>query len=240
MDDASFTALDPAEAYGLIEQAYCEDRWADVLSMGNTLLIKLSGLRESPLVDLRQRLQILLAHTNLYGLEKPDAARDLYNMVLKDGGESSLMETARQGLHQCIPSATAPEKERLEKRPLQEAAPASAAMPWIAAEAETTKEFTETVEPLKPDSSTIAQPSIQAAPWAATTSSEASPAPLVPDVVDEPELIAVHQSDPLLSEEIELEIQPGTTRGYGEDHDVQSGENEDADLMQGLLKVVIA
>jgi hypothetical protein len=237
MDDASFPAGDPAEAYALIEQAYCEDRWADVLAMGNPLLSELGASRESPLVDLRQRLQILLAHTNLYGLGNPDAARDLYSAVLEDDGESSLLETARQGLRQCVPSTVAPEKVGLEKGPLQEGGSASVAMPWIDAEAGAAPEVRGTAEP---DSSPLSEPSIQAAPWATAISSTAASPSLIPDVVDEPELIAVHQSDPLLSEEIELQIQPVATRGRGGDEGTPSGDAEDADLMQGLLKVVIA
>jgi hypothetical protein len=55
-----------------------------------------------------------------------------------------------------------------------------------------------------------------AMPWLEST----GVAPLIPDVVDEPELIELHQSDPALAEELVLQV-------------------EDADLLRGLLRVVL-
>jgi hypothetical protein len=65
-----------------------------------------------------------------------------------------------------------------------------------------------------------------AMPWL-----EASGAgPLIPEVVEEPELIELHQADPDRAEEVEVKV-----RATGE----AVGDREDQDLRRGLLRVVL-
>jgi hypothetical protein len=56
---------------------------------------------------------------------------------------------------------------------------------------------------------------------------------LIPEVIEEPELIEVHQADPNLAEELELkEPSPQRTSDWRED-------DEDPELRKGLLRVEI-
>jgi hypothetical protein len=95
----------------------------------------------------------------------------------------------------------------------------------------------------QPRSVAPAEPVAGDLPWLqqrAASPSSVTPA-LIPDVVDEPELIEVHQSSPLLAEEVEVnvkstspapEITPAfTTAASGE-------EEEDGELRTGLLLVI--
>jgi hypothetical protein len=65
-------------------------------------------------------------------------------------------------------------------------------------------------------------------PW---LESGSAPAPLIPEVVEEPELIEVHQADPRLAENLDVVVREA------ERESATSGE--DADLLAGLLRVVI-
>jgi len=310
---------DPTERYAAIEKAYCEDRWALVIDKGGRLLSQLqqgdSGLRE--------RLQLLMAHSYLYGFGERDAAEDLYRAVLESRAEASLRQIAAQGLEQCeqppqplaSPAVTAtnlaaepvgqphpalrPEDlpqpvgapsleedggaslhdsvEALipaapELAPPSEVTPFPAApsqpktpvMPWLASEGPA-REAT-------PEPATAPPPLPANLPWAMadgqreTVPSEAPQERLVAEVIDEPEMIEVHQADPRLTEEIELqekdamgspaqqpqdpipaeERQPSpllieSERSILEDPAPQGEEflAEEADLLQGLLRVEI-
>lgn len=56
-------------------------------------------------------------------------------------------------------------------------------------------------------------------------------------MVEEPELIEVHQATPSLAEEVDLQIQPSTAR-VGQEEPLQDPD-EDGELRTGLLLVVM-
>jgi hypothetical protein len=244
---------DPTQLYTAIEKAYCEDRWSDVLDQGEKLLSQLPAED----LDLRQRLQLLMAHTFLYGYGDRDSAEDFYRAVHGSKAEASLRQIAANGLEQCHqPPARLPRNAALDPRPSAAAEPRapvdpdglpqpvdgptlgeegvpnlhdavaalsaesgpSAAdlppvMPWL-----TTDPATE--RPGTP----AGTPAPRSLPWQREaslpqTSEELAAAPtgeelddtmpeletLIADVIDEPEMIEVHQADPVLAEEFELQ-----------------------------------
>jgi hypothetical protein len=67
-----------------------------------------------------------------------------------------------------------------------------------------------------------------AAPWleAAGARPSAPPQPLIPEVVEEPELIEVHQADPRLAEDLEVPLR-------------EPGPADDPELRRGLMRVVL-
>jgi hypothetical protein len=302
------------ERYAAIEKAYCEDRWALVIDKGGRLLSQLhpgdSGLRE--------RLQLLMAHSYLYGFGERDAAEDLYRAVLESKAEASLRQIAAQGLEQCeqppqplaSPAVTA---TNLAAEPIAQPHPAlrpeELPQPVRAPslEEDSGASLHDSVQALiptapetaTPSEATPSQPKSPVMPWLAGNSpppeiarepatnlpplpanlpwamaeggveqmpSEPPQEPLVAEVIDEPEMIEVHQADPRLAEEIELqekdavgspaqqpqgpipaeEPQPSpvlieSERSILEDPAPQGEEffAEEADLLQGLLRVEI-
>ncbi|MFN7678165.1 MAG: hypothetical protein ACK5QW_06155 [Cyanobacteriota bacterium] len=74
-------------------------------------------------------------------------------------------------------------------------------------------------------------------PWlaAAGNSAPAGPMALVPDVVEEPELLEVHQASPSLAEEVELMVNTNAAARS----DPRAGRDGDADLRACLLRVRI-
>jgi hypothetical protein len=68
----------------------------------------------------------------------------------------------------------------------------------------------------------MAEPAEPAAPWLEAAASQ----PLIPEVVEEPELIEVHQADPRLAEDLELPLR-------------ESGPEDDPELRRGLMRVVL-
>jgi hypothetical protein len=188
--------------YAAIEQAYCEDRWSDVLGWGQSLLQEVAEGNDATSLGLRQRVQLLMAHTHLHGFGDRDAAESLYSAVLEGSAEPALRRGAEEGLLQCDLPVPPP------------AAMAEPAMPWL---------------------------------------SGGQPA-LIPEVVEEPELIEVHQADPALAEEIELverqrlapvSASPGQNaaavplRPPAASAGQAPEDREDAELVRGLLRVVI-
>ncbi len=74
--------------------------------------------------------------------------------------------------------------------------------------------------------------STAAAPWLEaggdrTARSPGNPQPLIPEVVEEPELIEVHQADPRLAEDLELPLR-------------EPGPADDPELLRGLMRVVLS
>lgn len=78
-------------------------------------------------------------------------------------------------------------------------------------------------------------------PWhqeAATPSPSVSPA-LIPDVVDEPELLELHQSSPLLAEEVDVPIRSAAPAPESRPEPTLEEPAVDGDLRTGLLLVVV-
>ena len=214
------------ERYAAIEKAYCEDRWPVVIEQGGKLLNQLPPED----MGLRQRLQLLMAHSYLYGYGERDAAEDLYRAVLESKAEASLRQIAAQGLEQCeLPAqrlttptsaAQAPPQAPEEAAVLTPHAPLNpedlpkpVAGPSL--EEDGGPSLHDSVQALIPavtEASAVHQPAAPVMPWLETPAAPAAEAPPVPEretlvaeVIDEPEMIEVHQADPMLAEQIDLE-----------------------------------
>ncbi len=240
---AETSANDAAQRYAVIEQAYSREKWGTVVGDGGELLQELQQSDNPQLTGLKLRLQLLLGHTQLYGYGDKPAAAGYYGTVAEQSSEAALTRIAEQGLKQCAideaapaPATGAAVADTVATTPafLTEGAagPAitGAAAPWLtataAAVAATTAAPIPVVDPASapaeegPDAATAATP---AAPW-----SEPS---LIPEVVEEPELIELHQADPTLADDVELswqESSPATAAPM---------DKEDEELLSGLMLV---
>jgi hypothetical protein len=220
----SAAAGDPSQLYTAIEKAYCEDRWSDVLQQGEKLLARLP----SDDLGLRQRLQLLMAHTFLYGFGDRGSAAELYRAVQASQAETALRQIAAQGLEQCeVPIQQAPEPEPSPQPPTGALPEPTEAAPLLE---EGGPSLHEAALALSQEEAT--QPSeAPVMPWLESPATAAEPA-LIPEVIEEPELIEVHQADPILAEEMELKAPPPRRRTDAE-------EDEDLELRKGLLRVEI-
>ncbi len=239
---AETSANDAAQRYAVIEQAYSREKWATVLSDGGELLEELGPSDNPQLTGLKLRLQLLLGHTQLYGYGDKDAAAGYYGTVAEKSSEAALTRIAEQGLKQCaIEEAPAPPgtgaavTDNAAPTPgfLAEGAPGPAA-PWLtktaaaaaAVTASTAAPGAELEPAAKEEGQDGATTTTPAAPW-----SEPS---LVPEVVEEPELIELHQADPALADDVELswkESSPSSPAAAA------SMGKEDEELLSGLMLV---
>ena len=116
----SALSTDPLERYGAIERAYCEERWSAVIHDAQALIADLERAAEASPEGLKERLQLLIGHSFLYGLGDRDSAEDHYQAVLHSGAEVSLRQIAEQGLQQCalpVAPAEAPQEEQQQDSP---------------------------------------------------------------------------------------------------------------------------
>lgn len=226
---AETTANEAAQRYAVIEQAYSKEQWATVLQDGEELLQQLQASDNTQVVGLQMRLQLLLGHTQLYGFTERTAAVGYYAAVAAQSSEAALIRIAEQGLKQCAIAET-PAAQATEAAATALIAPSStspgqavsgAAAPWLSQSPATPAPSgdLETVVP------TGEVPAVTpAAPW-----SEPS---LIPDVVEEPELIELHLADPSLAEDVELAWQEPVSATASQD-------KADEDLLRGLMLVSI-
>ena len=249
------------QRYEAIERVYSERQWDDVTRRSEALLLELPDDASHPL---RQRLQLLLGHTYLYGYQDAATATGFYNRVRAATSEAVLRDIADQGLEQCANQATEPTPATAIESSLSTAeqpaatggqafpfnpeavtttpqgGDAMAAMPWME-QLGGIDPAAATGTPIAPAEPAPVQPSaIEASaiePVAvAEPVSVAEPRPeLVVEVVEEPELIDVAQADPARAEELEVAISSETT------HERVGGfsPEEIAELSKGLLRVVI-
>jgi hypothetical protein len=117
----SALSTDPLEHYGAIERAYCEERWSAVIHDAQALIADLERAAEASPEGLKERLQLLIGHSFLYGLGDRDSAEDHYQAVLHSGAEVSLRQIAEQGLQQCAlpvaPAGSPQEEEQQQDSP---------------------------------------------------------------------------------------------------------------------------
>jgi hypothetical protein len=230
------------QRYEAIERVYSERQWDDVARLSETLLLELPDDASHPL---RQRLQLLLGHTYLYGYKDAVTATGFYSRVRAATSEAVLRDIADQGLEQC-------DRET--------AAPSAAAAP----QGSTGQAFPFSAEPSQNDSTPSG--AVAAMPWmeqlggldpATPPADEPSDAPepaLVVDVIEEPELIDVAQADPARAEELEIAIksenpapisapiQTAQEKPVGPSQEGVPNSlspEEIAELSKGLLRVVI-
>ncbi|MCP9802090.1 hypothetical protein KBY75_00740 [Cyanobium sp. T1G-Tous] len=216
------------QRYEAIERVYSERQWDDVARLSEELLLELPN---EPADPLRQRLQLLLGHTYLYGYQDRATATGFYSRVRAATQEPVLRDIADQGLEQCASQAA-----QLEVAPVQASnAPSSGG-----------QAFPFGNEPVA--GGTVITSAGSAMPWmeqlGGIEAAEAqAPVPnLVVEVVNEPELIEVAQADAASAEELWFDLSEETLAGREERIAEPVGgpsPEELAELSKGLLRVVI-
>ncbi len=244
---AETSANDAAQRYAVIEQAYSREKWDTVLGDGEELLQKLRQSDNPQLTGLKLRLQLLLGHTQLYGFGDKAAATGYYGTVAEQSSEAALTRIAEQGLKQCaIEEAAAPTTgaavaDTVATTPafLTEGAagPAGtaqavtgAAAPWLTTTPATAAPSAAIPAPAADLEAAPAADAPAASPASAAAAPWSEPS-LIPEVVEEPELIELHQADPALADDVELSWQepaPTTTAPVNK---------EDEELLSGLMLV---
>ena len=209
------------QRYEAIERVYSERQWDDVARLSEELLLELPN---EPADPLRQRLQLLLGHTYLYGYQDRATATGFYSRVRAATQEPVLRDIADQGLEQCA-SQPAPPATSLEFGPGQTPIAASTGG----------QAFPFGNEPVAVGTAIASAGS--AMPWLEQLGG------IVPvEVVDEPELIEVAQADAATAQELEVAVSKESLTGpedrFAEPVGGPSPE-ELAELSKGLLRVVI-
>jgi hypothetical protein len=217
------------QRYEAIERVYSERQWDDVARLSEALLLELPDDASHPL---RQRLQLLLGHTYLYGYQDAATATGFYNRVRAATSEAVLRDIADQGLEQCANQTVTPTAEPTTAdaaatdiasagqafpfsaeavNPTPPGGDAMAAMPWMEQLGGIDPAAVKGA-PISPADPAPVQPSAVEAsaiePVAvAEPVSVAEPMPqLVVEVIDEPELIEVAQADPATAQDLEVAV----------------------------------
>jgi hypothetical protein len=220
------------QRYEAIERVYSERQWNDVARLSEELLLELPN---EPADPLRQRLQLILGHTYLYGYQDRATATGFYSRVRAATQEPVLRDIADQGLEQC-----ASEAAQLELAPEQ-----ASIAPSTGGQA-----FPFGNEPVTGGTAIVSTGS--AMPWieqlGGTEAAEVqAPVPvpvpnLVVEVVDEPELIELAQADAATAQELDVAVSKESLAEPEERFAKQVGgpsPEEFAELSKGLLRVVI-
>jgi len=113
------------QRYEAIERVYSERQWDDVARLSEELLLELPN---EPADPLRQRLQLLLGHTYLYGYQDRATATGFYSRVRAATQEPVLRDIADQGLEQC---ANQPAQLEVAPEQASNAPSTGSAMPWM-------------------------------------------------------------------------------------------------------------
>jgi hypothetical protein len=261
------------QRYGQIEEAYRQQEWSIVMDQGQTLLADLENQPEAG-AGLKPRLQLLMAHSLLYGFNDTLMAEDLYTRVAGDSSESELQPVAEAGIHNC-------RANRAQRRENEARAQAEAAQRRKAEQEELTSATAnrDQSQPASPVPGAGAGSPGPVMPWLTQTAADSALvsqdwAPLgetlIPEIVDEPELLELHQTGSSLAEEVDLMVRERLGVGLAElgdpnRHSIESvafaeqaasaekaqqagepakvsaqAEGEDDDLMAGLLRVVLS
>jgi hypothetical protein len=232
---AETAANEAAQSYAVIEQAYSKENWATVLQDGEELLRRLRQSDNAQLMGLQMRLQLLLGHTQLYGYANKAEAAGFYAAVAEQSSEAALTRIAKQGLKQCA-IEEAPTEQAPAKAVAKAVAPTSGSLspatPWLTVTAATALSAATAATAVTPAPIQQAESQPLEEPAASTPASPWSEPSLVPEVVEEPELIELHQSDPFLAEDVELDWKEPTPAK-------PSLDKADEDLISGLMLVRI-
>ena len=253
------------QRYGQIEEAYRQQEWSIVMDQGQTLLADLEKQPEGG-AGLKPRLQLLMAHALLYGFNDTLMAEDLYTRVAGDSSESDLQPVAEAGILNC--RANRAQRRESEARAQAEAAQRRKAEQEALLSAIANQNQS---QPANPGPGAGRPGPVM--PWLTQTAAESALvsqdwAPLgetlIPEIVDEPELLELHQSESSLAEEVDLMVRERLGVGLAElgdpnRHSIESvalaeqaeqaqetdrvpaqAEDEDEDLMAGLLRVVLS
>jgi len=261
------------QRYGQIEEAYRQQEWSIVMDQGQTLLEDLEKQPEDE-AGLKPRLQLLMAHALLYGFNDTLMAEALYTKVAGDSSESDLQPVAEAGIQNC--RANRAQRREDEARAQAEAAQRRKAEQKGLDSATANQNQSPPASPMTGAGAGSPGPVM---PWLTQTASDSALvsqdwAPmgetLIPEIVEEPELLELHHSGSSLAEEVDLMVrerlgvglaelgdpnrhsfesvayakqaataekaeQPGTTAKVS-----AQAEDEDEDLMAGLLRVVLS
>jgi hypothetical protein len=128
------------QAYAAVEQAYAGGDFATALDAAEALLPELTADRDD---QLQQRLQLLIGHIHLYGLQQPNQAAAAYRAVLEHCQEPSYRASAEAGLRDAAatgqpatpwlealqPSASPPRPATTQELALEPAKPAQTKAP---------------------------------------------------------------------------------------------------------------
>jgi len=250
------------QRYGQIEEAYRQQEWSIVMDQGQTLLADLEKQPEGG-AGLKPRLQLLMAHALLYGFNDTLMAEDLYTRVEGESSESDLQPVAEAGILNC--RANRAQRRESEARTQAEAAQRRKAEQEALLSATANQNQS---QPASPGPGAGRPGPVM--PWLTQTAAESALvsqdwAPLgetlIPEIVDEPELLELHQSESSLAEEVDLMVRERLGVGLAElgdpnRHSIESvalaeqaeestrvpvqAEDEDEDLMAGLLRVVLS
>ena len=214
------------QRYEAIERVYSERQWDDVARLSEELLLELPN---EPADPLRQRLQLLLGHTYLYGYQDRATATGFYSRVRAATQEPVLRDIADQGLEQCA-SQPAPPATSLEV--------GSGQTPIAASTGGQAFPFGNTPVAV----GTAIASAGSAMPWMEQLGGIEAVPNLVVEVVDEQELIEVAQADAATAQELEVAVSneslTGTEARFAEPVGGPSPEKL-AELSKGLLRVVI-
>jgi hypothetical protein len=257
------------QRYGQIEEAYRQQEWSIVMDQGQTLLADLEKQPEAG-AGLKPRLQLLMAHALLYGFNDTLMAEDLYTRVAGDSSESDLQPVAEAGILNC--RANRAQRRESEARAQAEAAQRRKAEQEELLSATANQDQSQPASPV-PGAGAVAGSPGPVMPWLTQTAAESALVSqdwaalgetLIPEIVDEPELLELHQSKSSLAEEVDLMVRERLGVGLAElgdpyRHSIESvalaeqaeqaeestrvtaqAEDEDDDLMAGLLRVVLS
>ena len=229
------------QRYEAIERVYSERQWDDVARLSEALLLELPDDASHPL---RQRLQLLLGHTYLYGYQDAATATGFYNRVRAATSEAVLGDIADQGLEQCVSQAAEQTTKPASSPATAESSAAAAgqAFPFSPTPVVAGAGATEAVPAMPWMTQLGGTPAAEAVAPAPVAAVDPGPAvvvasepELVVEVVEEPELIDVAQADPARAEELEVAISSESTHEPAGSFSPE----EIADLSKGLLRVVI-
>lgn len=176
---------DPAARYAELEQAYTEDRWADLVRLGDALVKDLKGSASGRHQELLGRAQLLIGHATFYGLGNAGGAQPHYRDVLASSPDDNLKQLATTALKNCEEALAAERESQTEEAPK---GPDS---------------FLAVVDAARQRSLGTSSAGTAATPWLANENAQPR---LEVEVVEEPELVEVAQADPSLAEELELEL----------------------------------
>jgi hypothetical protein len=260
------------QRYGQIEEAYRQQEWSIVMDQGQSLLADLEKQPEAG-AGLKPRLQLLMAHALLYGFNDTLMAEDLYTRVAGDSSESDLQPVAEAGIHNC--RANRAQRRENEARAQAEAAQHRKAEQEELISATANQNQSQPASPV-PGAGAGSQGPVM--PWLTKTAADSALvsqdwAPLgetlIPEIVDEPELLELHQTGSSVAEDVDLMVRERLGVGLAElgdpnRHSIESvafaeqaataekaqqagepakvsaqAEDEDDDLMAGLLRVVL-
>jgi hypothetical protein len=214
-----------------------------------------------------------MAHALLYGFNDTLMAEDLYTRVAGDSSESDLQPVAEAGIHNC--RANRAQRRENEARAQAEAAQHRKAEQEELISATANQNQSQPASPV-PGAGAGSQGPVM--PWLTKTAADSALvsqdwAPLgetlIPEIVDEPELLELHQTGSSVAEDVDLMVRERLGVGLAElgdpnRHSIESvafaeqaataekaqqagepakvsaqAEDEDDDLMAGLLRVVL-